>query len=736
MKLVTSILLFLFFLITSHLYLLVEGQWFFQDTSYWPKTNQEAWLFINSQLSVFTNYGYYLGFDIGLFAYSRIVLSTIIAVLFFLFGGGGAQIAFSVLGVVISFVSFYFFSQLFLENKNVRYILALIYAFNPIMFSLQGYTIYFVIVPLFLYSFHQFLQTKSKFFVYLLLNIFAAFIWIAYIRFIQAFLFVIIPYILYLCWNYRKTYIFKRLFILFGSYLIIFLPTFYAFLAQVLTGGTTAFNYADVYGMTVAKDPFIHAFSLFVNFPINFYSNIFQILGIMFFVVILWGLIRTPTVEIGRNGLLHLSVVLFSISIYGLANIFGDNLYKSFLIGLFPFVTNEPFFALYLLPVPLLLLVGTLARNHLKLLQGFSILFISLSILPLLNINSFQLKQVSYTQIPEQYRSYFIDKKVDFPEATLFIPAQCWRALYMDELQVPTMCLNLGLYLNSISLGDPRYTSGEILNFFDKAVMNLDIEKLKVTHNLKHIIVANDYVQNSAGIKRFETDQNIIRSTTAKLDMRTDLEKVNHSNFFDYYVKNKDQYDYSLYLANQFTQDDGSISETKSNQNLVFTKEAVSQSFSSGWVFFKTNFSQPTVYFLETKSDVLTFPLFVQLNQSYSPNWKIKKISKEMFDEVSCRGPVYHFNETKNSKCETENSPLLPMKLLFTGEKIDDVTHMQTNFTSNGWKLPLSDNSSEYYVIYYEKQSIFVIALVLSFATLSLLVLSMLALVLRKYLWK
>ncbi len=173
MKLVALIILFLFFLLLSHIYLLLDGQWFFQDTWYWPKTSQEALMMINSQLTTFSAYGYYLGFDVGLFAYSRFLLLFIISGLFFVFGSGGAQVAFSVIGVVLSFISFYFFSGLFIKDKDKRWILALVYSFNPIIFSLQGYTIYFMIAPLFIFSFIRFLNEKNNLrYVYLLINIF------------------------------------------------------------------------------------------------------------------------------------------------------------------------------------------------------------------------------------------------------------------------------------------------------------------------------------------------------------------------------------------------------------------------------------------------------------------------------------------------------------------------------------------------------------------------------------
>src|SRR5947207_561553 len=122
MKLFIKIFLFVILLVLSNLFLFKSGYWFAQDTSYWPKNDLEAWTMLIQQFHVFSNFGYYLGFDQGLFNFTRIGVVTTIVLFKHFFGFSGSQIIFTLTGYLLVFLSFYFFSGIFFQNKNVRFI--------------------------------------------------------------------------------------------------------------------------------------------------------------------------------------------------------------------------------------------------------------------------------------------------------------------------------------------------------------------------------------------------------------------------------------------------------------------------------------------------------------------------------------------------------------------------------------------------------------------------------------
>ena len=111
-----KVIIFLTLLISSNFFLLKAGYWFAQDTSYWPKNGYESLRMFTQQFQVFTNFGYYLGFDQGLFNFTRIVMVSIISLLSNIFGFSGSQIAFTLIGYILTFfLSIYspeFFSKI------------------------------------------------------------------------------------------------------------------------------------------------------------------------------------------------------------------------------------------------------------------------------------------------------------------------------------------------------------------------------------------------------------------------------------------------------------------------------------------------------------------------------------------------------------------------------------------------------------------------------------------------
>src|SRR6266700_2226064 len=91
-------------LLVVNLYMFKPGFWFFQDAGFWPINQREAFIYFLQQLRTFNNYGYYLGFDTGLFSFSRILVSGFVSLSLYIFGFAGSQTVFFLAGYILTFI--------------------------------------------------------------------------------------------------------------------------------------------------------------------------------------------------------------------------------------------------------------------------------------------------------------------------------------------------------------------------------------------------------------------------------------------------------------------------------------------------------------------------------------------------------------------------------------------------------------------------------------------------------
>src|SRR5690606_32504467 len=108
-----------------------------------------------------------------------------------------------------------------------------------------------------------FYETKRIRFSYLLLTVFASYLWVSYIRFIQIYLIVIIPYIVYFYFQNKHHVTAKKSIVFILSNLLLFSPIIYSFISQLLEGSQTAFNYGNILGRFVVQYEMYQAFNLF-----------------------------------------------------------------------------------------------------------------------------------------------------------------------------------------------------------------------------------------------------------------------------------------------------------------------------------------------------------------------------------------------------------------------------------------------------------------------------------------
>lgn len=730
-----SIALMLSLLFFSNLYLLQPGIWLYQDAAYWPKTSQEALMMINQQLHTFTNYGYYLGFDPGLFNFTRIEVHLLSGLLFRLFGPGGSQAVLSIVGSLVSFIAMYAMTKIFFKSKAVRFWLSLVYVFNPVMYSLQGHTYYGITIPLFIYSFYQFFKKESKSrLYYLLLNIVSVFFWVAYIRFVPINAIVVIPLTIYLLISKQIALTIKKLILFVVSYVLILSPILYSLGNQLIERSNTAFNYKFVYGHAVVKAEFFEAFNPFINLTIHLYTHSFYtIIGLGLSAFLGWLIWSHKQSDSSRFWLLNLSLILFGILCFGLANIFGTEGYKM-IIQYFPFVINAPVFAFFITNIPLVLLLGKLTENRIKYLYLFAGIFLGIGIFPIVNLNHFELRQTDLNLIPESYQRYFINQSKELPEAAYYLPSVCWRSRYMDERNLPTGCFNFGLHYSSIFLGDPRLTSGLTYQLAKQVYGNTDVDNLRVTHNLKHIIVPNDIVlKNGPGSNTSSSDLELVNQSKTNFDKNKQLTKTSNENFNFYSYLNKDNYDFLLYAPriiypieiDQWLKkapidiDSTPVFVEKIDQATIATLPAPT-------IWYKVDRNNPTTYYLKV-TNITPFKNFMlQLNQTYHQSWQIKVISKEAFDNIKCKSDWNYFSITNNYRCLYQASLIDLDNLKFMWYPPVSSIHQTGNFLNNSWTINLPKEET-YLVISYQKQEVYTIALVLATGVMVFLVLGILA---------
>ena len=156
MKNLYKIIIFFIFLFFANLFLLQKGLWLYQDATYVYKNHEEVLRSLFTQFYLFSNSNYYLGYDVGLFGFNRIIPAFAGYIDYSIFNSVVAQIIYILSGYVIAFVSFYLFTGIFLKEKSSRYVSSLLFVFSPFFFSLlpEEQIYMYASTPLFLYSFY------------------------------------------------------------------------------------------------------------------------------------------------------------------------------------------------------------------------------------------------------------------------------------------------------------------------------------------------------------------------------------------------------------------------------------------------------------------------------------------------------------------------------------------------------------------------------------------------------
>ena len=729
---IVKIIIFVSLLLLVNFFLLRPGFWFYQDAGFWPKTNHEAMALFLQQFHIFTNLGYYMGSDQGLLSFTRILPVGFTTFVFYILKQNNSQIVFTFTGYILSFASFYLFSGIFFKEKRLRYIMSLVYVFNPLSYTLQGYVFYNATVPLFIYSFYKYFFNKEGFRAkYLLLNIFASFIWVSYIRFVQGYSFIIFPYLIYLTLRNRREIRLNKIVIFLFSYLLIFAPVIFAFISQLLERSDTAFNYGNLFGNYIIKNKMYDAFNMFQSVGAKLYEGKWwSTLGLIVFAYMIYLITTFSKKKHSVLYLLNLSLILIGITMYGLGNIFGDTIYLQ-VIHFLPFIINGPYWAMYILGVPYVILIGLLTKDRIKHLYIFTFFLIVLATFPLLNLFDFQLQKYNIDSVPTAYKTYFITSYTSIPEASYYFLRDCWRAEFMNEANVPTFCINYGHHYPPIIFDNPRVVSGNTNDISQFLYATTHINNLRITHNLKNIFVPNDMVKTKGPGPITETKE-IEMAKNANLEFEENklLSADNNQNFSNYVFVDKDKYDFLIYSPKTiiFSQDFNILTGDTLDMNtrpVILPKnslqipDAISNNVK---IEYKISPLEPYKYYLHVTNIDNVNSFLIQFNQKYSPIWQMKLISKAYYDEKSCISDWKTFTITNNSYCQYQNSFLdLGNVALLKKRNVSELKHFQGNFFSNTWVVSPQDSQGEnelYLVIIYAKQIYYIYTILIAGITL------------------
>jgi len=732
-----KILLFFGLLLLANLFLLREGFWFFQDAAYWPRTYADAVKMFMFQFHSFTNDGYYLGVDQGLFSFTRVLVASSITLLFFLFGQGGSQLVFTLIGYILAFFSFYLFSGIFFSNRNLRFVLTLLYVFNPLSYSLQGYVFFQAIIPLFIYSFQKyFYSTKDIRLSYLLLSVFSAFLWVSYIRFLQSNFFVIVSYIIYLFFIHKKQLPLKKVIIFITAFFLLFLPIIFSFTSQLLERSQTAFNYGNIFGKFVVQYPMYDAFNLFQSVAPKLYeAEIWPVIGTIFFAGIIYLILLFPKKERSGFYFLNLFLVILGITFFALANIFGADLYRS-LLTIFSFIINEPYWGLYVLVLPLTVLIGLIFGESRRYLYIFSGLFILLATLPLLNLSDFQLQKFNLAKIPQPYYEYFIKPFNGIPEGSYFIPSSCWRAEFMDRANTPTFCPNYGYHYSPIFSDNPRIVSGDAYDLSQSLYSEEMLQNFKIISNLKYVFIANDIViKKGPGPETGDAEIRLAKTARKIYDTSDSFIATRNENFTRYAFKDKDDYDFFIYSpASVVSTANKSLSDIQLNSSarpLIVNKEIASRIptiSQSAAISYKISRNAPTKYYLRLSGIDLSRPVLLQLNQTFGDIWKLKVISEAEYNKIPCSTEWKQYPITNNKRCLFEGNAVDYRDISLLGKPtIGEERHFRGNLVGNTWLLDFDNTRQQnqgnelYLVITNTKQIYFTYTIIISIFTFLLL---------------
>ncbi len=495
--------------------------------------------------------------------------------------------------------------------------------------------------------------------------------------------------------------------------------------------------------------------NFWTNLQKSEYYRYFMIYFLLFTIILAWLWNKS------KNNLEQYLLMVLVIVIWfrGLWIFVSKETFTSIVFKYYPFLAWELKW-IYIIAIPLLsyFISSNLHYNsNSKIWKVYLLsttLVMALSITPLLWNWNISAKSIKESDIPIDYKDLFYNDE-NFRESTLFFPDwyyyNDWNInlnwthnpiiLWYNENYKPLLSNNYRLVNNK---------QATLWNVINKNKDFSYIENSKILW-LDNIIIAKDAINTKTQYHWYYNNLDILAERDdyiQKLINKSNLYIWNETeNLIQFKFKNNNTF--FLYLPDK-------IIELKKNdffkKKIDITKKPIIIDNESIWydkinkwdilhnysINYKKSPNNPTLIpFKITSNEWFDKNLVIHLNQTYWNAWKIKKITKDDYNNFHC------LEQTSNDWCIYKNRifSLKYLKLYFN-DTIKTLHHFEWNFIWNTWIIPADELKSNweneiFYIIAYEKQIYYFILLCISFLTIIFLFLLVLLNITFKYtIWK
>ncbi len=665
-------------------------------------------------------------------------------------------------GTIIKYILFFVFSftisykiLLFLFNKKHALIWSFFFTFNPISYYFLSQPwfmfVYFgwPLILLWILSFYKHKKLLSILLIYigtLLLFSYPRLLWIYGAFFVLLGLFFIQDIFLFIKKNYKIVLIAALLYILLLSPILLNLYYSHfiesAYFAWLGNYADIHSSYAPTYYKNVLSRSFFNWFFLkeiTTNFQsvlhLDHYYKIFSLLFVFYFIIS--ALFAPKKKKVRPIFFFFLFIYLLIIFIVNLPFFVNSDTFQKVYYTYFPFIANN---ASWLKPISILALTFFITlsfSSHKHPIIRF-INYVYVSLFFLLNITVFYnnpfLKKVS--DYPTYYKKFFAPVSWSDIQTSAY---PWWEKLYFPRSPYPVYGHGLTPKFQKVFESNVR-------------LVNAKQRKLSfITHpnnrifNLKNIILFNDiknpikkqfpYYAHKDYITRTQKHyQSLIKERDFHLETKNKY--ISH-----FTLSGSAAYEYFLYSPNTILQYSINTFTTWHTLNfsqklinidpLSFQKPAHMDTFSipsenkNISVTYKKSHLQPTKIYAKFENLNPQKPFLIQLNQTFSTNWKLKRITKEEFMNKKCINTYRTFPLTQNTYCNYSPKAIdiIDTKYIFH-TWIKEKNHFEGNFVGNTWLIEpdniphdIEDDNILYAVIIYEKQVRYHWTLILSFVS-------------------
>ncbi|NUM25235.1 MAG: hypothetical protein HUU49_01255 [Candidatus Buchananbacteria bacterium] len=767
-------------------YLIVQrGVWAFADSGFYYPTLRQALEVALSKFGFFSNTdGFYFGFDSSSISFSHLLAAFYQVILTFLFGADLGQIMYYFL---YYFLAFYFGAKL-LETlfphfgKTETKIGALFLAFNPISILLVTlYVISYVYVAfiIFLYAFLNYLKDgKIRM---LALSACSGIYLLSYFR--------LIPIVIVTCLMIgfiffdKKYFKPERFFLALAIFILVGSPFIVGNVLSFTSSENVVGYYQEAFDKYTKanyefKSSFINAFANpggFTPSTLSFFYNNRGLPGFADNFAVKDSFEFYKAIQIIFNiGLLILALVLFKnktnlkiialilvVFLINTLGFFSDEHFfnlanNSFLVFLYNDYGFMQFTQSFLYAFLIAIVLFETGRHHHQfkktLFAGMIVLYLLVNLLPLLS-GHYGLKKVG--DIPESYqKTFFTPKSYGFKEASLFTPYHWlnfeWSPYFLD--------FNVFPYSKYKSLVIPnlRLLDNNFVEFYNRIYEDFKRPGLSnlFIFNIKNIFAFHDVVDANKNIDTYKVVnlENNSQKINNELIHRSDLNVVESNYHFTHYrFASADDFDYFIYspksildvgfenfYLKNFDLSSKPVLLNKDEYNLVNTIKDINFELNSPYIFVKASPNNSNKYYLKLKVNK-NYPFLIQLNQTFSPFWRLYFVDQKTWDQISCQSQWQEYWLTQNSKCAVGGTALDFRDFgLLDNKFLKRENHLRGNLAGNAFLITPQDIPDEfqdgedlYLVLYFNKQLYYIITLLISASVL--LVLIVFTIVQKKY---